>query len=598
MPHLLRIALVLAALLVLAAMPALTQTRILVPSDSAATAPSDGMFWRIDEEELGPAWPTYDPVRERHVEQILAAMSDEERVAQLLMISWPGEVPTGEILRWVRERNLGGIKIFGWNGENLPTLTRAIRDLQEDSLATATGIPLFTATDQEGGWVRHIKGGTSITPGNMAIGASGLPHDALMTGRYIGMELRALGVNMNFAPTVDVYINPEAHVIGPRAFSADPVQSGILGVAFYRGQEQAGVMATAKHFPGHGNASGDSHGMLPVIMDDWETVWNRDLVPFRMLVRENVPAVLSGHLSFPTITGSNAPASISPYFKTEVLRDRLGFQGVVITDDLYMGGALEYGQAQGWSFAELVKRAIEAGNDIVMLSQTPAFNGEIWNTLITAYREEEAFRARVDESVRRILHIKIAYLLPEWRVPLFPDTTAFSEFVRMPEAQEFFLDQAARGVTVIRDAQIPYQPAPGERILLAGKDPTFFRAGRARYRGADEFRFAGLGFYASNAEDRARFAARVGAYDTVIFLLSDPATVQILEAGRRAAEQAGTRVIVYSTLTPIYLATMPWVESALAVYGWGTESYEAGFAALAGDTHAPGRLPVQFEPPR
>jgi len=553
-------------------------------------APGDGLFWR-DIGEVAFDWPELSPDAEELAQDILDAMSPEERVAQLLMVSWTTEAPTPEIMRWIRERNIGGVKIFGWNGENLPVLTDAIATMQAESLATDLSIPLFTATDQEGGWVRHIKDGTSITPGNMAIGATGLPYDAMMSARHIGLELRALGVNMNFAPTVDVYINPEAHVIGPRAFSADPVTTGILGVAYFHGMEQTGVIATAKHFPGHGNARGDSHGMLPVIEDDFDTLWQRDLLPFRMLVREGVPAVLSGHLSFPVITGDTVPASISPYFKQEVLRDRLGFEGVVITDDLYMGGALEYGVAQGWDFAEIVKRAIEAGNDIVMLSRTPGFNGPIWQRLITAYREERYFRDRVDESVLRILRIKLGYLRPRERVPFAPSGERIREYMRTVDSQEFFLDQAGRSVTVVRNEALPYRPDPGERILLAGKDPDFFRVGREYFPVSGEFRFETTGFYSSSASDRRRFAATVRSYDTVIFLLSDPNSAQVLDTIRNV----DTQVIVYSILTPVYLTDLPWVRTAIAVYGWGRESFETGFAAIRGDYLPSGRLPVTIE---
>ncbi|TVR69655.1 MAG: glycoside hydrolase family 3 protein [Spirochaetaceae bacterium] len=568
--------------------------RFTTPLDEATPSVSGGLFWSLPAERLkGVRWPDSNEVIDRHVDTLIASMSDEQRVAQVLMLAWNGQEPSQEIMRWIRERNLGGVKIFGWNAENLNVLARSLGTMQQASIDTASGIPLFTATDQEGGWVRHIKDGTLITPGNMAIGASGLPYDALMSARYIGLELRALGVNMNFAPTVDVYTNPEAHVIGPRAFSSDPHQTGILGLAFYRGLEQTGVIATAKHFPGHGNATGDSHGVLPVLDEDFETLWQRELFPFRMLVREGVPAVLGGHLSFPEITGVATPASLSPYFNITLLRGILGFQGVVVTDDLYMGGALVYAERNNWSFAELVKQAILAGNDSVMLSRTPAFDGEIWRTLINAYREEPEFRARVDESVRRILRVKIAYLIPEWRVPLFPETGSIREFVRIPEARTFFLDQAGRSVTMIRDRNLPHRAAPGERVLLAGRDPLFFSVGRRYYPGAGELFFSGTNFYSSLASDRARFVEMASRYDTIIFLLSDPNTLEILQMLR----DSDKRIIVYSILTPVYLGALPWIEDAIAVYGWGTESFEAGFSVLQGDYQPTGILPLSLTHP-
>ncbi len=568
----------------------ITFAMFLAGDNLAAQEPPTGPFWD-GEIELPDNHSFLGPEVSELIESLLDKMTPEERIAQLLMVSWTTEEPTPEIMRWIRERNIGGVKVFGWNGENLPVLAAAIGEMQTASLNTPLAIPLFTATDQEGGWVRHIKDGTSITPGNMAIGATGLPYDAYMTANHIGLELRALGVNMNFAPTVDVYINAEAHVIGPRAFSDDPVSTGLLGVAYFRGLEQTGVIATAKHFPGHGNARGDSHGMLPIIYDDFETVWNRDLLPFRMLVREGIPAVLSGHLSFPEITGNTVPASISPYFKQEILRNRLNFEGVVITDDLYMGGALEYGVAEGWDFAELVKRAVEAGNDIIMLSQTPGFDGAIWNRLVNAYRDEPAFRLRVEESVRRILRTKLAYLRPESRVPLIPDVGRIRSYMRSLPSQEFFLDQAGRSVTVVRNRNIPYSPQPGERILLAGKDQDFFRVGRRFFPVAGEFRYTNNAFYYSTAADRRRFASMAEQHDTVIFLLSDPNSVEVLETVR----DSDVNVIVYSILTPVYLADLFWIDSAIAVYGWGIESFETGFGALRGDFKATGRLPVVLD---
>ncbi|MFW5844119.1 MAG: glycoside hydrolase family 3 N-terminal domain-containing protein, partial [Spirochaetota bacterium] len=225
-------------------------------------------------------------------EALLREMTPEERVAQLFLVGWPAEGPSEELVQWIERRNIGGVKVFGWNGNNLSQLTSEISRLQRSAEGTNHSIPLFVATDQEGGWVRHIKGSTSLTAGNIALGASRRPEDSFLTGRLIGEELRRLGINMNFAPTVDVYRNPEAHVIGPRAFSSDPWQTAILATAYYRGLESHRVIATAKHFPGHGNAEGDSHGMLPVLSETFDELWERDLVPYRVLFREGMPAVL------------------------------------------------------------------------------------------------------------------------------------------------------------------------------------------------------------------------------------------------------------------------------------------------------------------
>ncbi|MCL2181216.1 MAG: glycoside hydrolase family 3 protein, partial [Treponema sp.] len=261
---------------------------------------------------------------------IESAMTDEQALAQIYMLGWVGESPSPLILDWIRQRNIGGIKIFGWNTPNTQRLAETVGRLQGLSLSGQFGIPLLVATDQEGGWVRHIRGTTRETPGNMAIGASGYPRDAYLSGYYIGQELALVGVNMNFAPTVDLFTNRNSTLIGPRAFGNNPVNAGILGAAFMRGQLAAGVIPTAKHFPGHGDTDLDSHAFLPRIEADFNTIWNRELVPYRMLVAEGIPAVMSGHLAFPQTEGGLTPASLSSWFLRDVLRGRIGFNGVVV----------------------------------------------------------------------------------------------------------------------------------------------------------------------------------------------------------------------------------------------------------------------------
>ncbi len=531
--------------------------------------------------QAGEFWAPGSP--DEIADKLLASMSSEEIVSQVFLVGWPSEHPSPGIMEWIRTRGIGGVKVFGWNGENPEVLAKTIGTFQSLATSTHHGIPLLVATDQEGGIVRHIRGNTSITPGNMAIGASGLPYDAYHTGFYIGRELRAIGVNMNFAPDVDVTKNPKDRVIGPRAFSSNPVLVGTLGIAYMKGLLDAGVIATAKHFPGHGNAAGDSHGMLPVINDTFEQLWNRDLVPYRMMVHEGLPAILGGHLNFPLITHNDKPASLSRFFKTNVLQDRLGFTGIVITDDMYMEGALIYGDRHHLDFGQLCLLALTSGNDMLLLSRTPGVNGEVWNTIFHAYQTNPSVRAEIRDAVRRILITKLKYLKPDGRVPLEPNVAALSGVLPDKSGETFFANQAARAVTVIRNKRIPFKPRPGERILLAGSDPAFLSTGKREYPTADEFLFSSM----ANAQ-ALRSAAR--AHDTVVFCVSDPYTINLLKDIR----SSGAHIIVFSTLTPIYLRETPWVESALAVYGWDAASYKAGFAALAGDFSPTGKLPIDI----
>lgn len=154
--------------------------------------------------------------------ELVAAMDDQELLGQVLLLGYQGSSPSREFLRLINYRKTGGVKIFGWNVKDLPSLARAVARMQQASQENRFRIPLLMVTDQEGGWVRHVRFGTSETPGNLALGATDLPQDAFLTGYYIGLELKALGINMNFAPTVDIYTNPEAHIIGPRPSAMIP----------------------------------------------------------------------------------------------------------------------------------------------------------------------------------------------------------------------------------------------------------------------------------------------------------------------------------------------------------------------------------------
>ena len=514
--------------------------------------------------------------------EIVEAMTDEQALAQLLMFGWVGEDPSPLIMEWIRRRDLGGVKIFGWNTSNTQRLARTVGELQSASLQSTFNIPLLIATDQEGGWVRHIKGSTSETPGNMAIGASGYPRDAYLSGYYIGRELALLGVNMNFAPAVDLFTNRDSALIGPRAFGSDPVSTGIFGAAFVRGQLAAGVIPTAKHFPGHGDTHLDSHGILPRINISYDTLWDRELIPYRMLVAEGLPAVMSGHLAFPQMESGSTPSSLSPWFLRTVLRDIIGFNGVVITDDLMMIGATSYLR----SLPLTAKQAIVAGNDIIMFSTTPVLNDQIWTFLVSSMREEEDFRQVVRESARRVLELKLTYLRGPSSVPYIPDISRVAAEIPDQEGASFFLDLAGRSVTVMQpdppDSVFPVTSENAGRVLLAGRYRDFFTYGNRAFPGASNY------FYSSttNPSDIV-FPARNA--DTIIFCLSDAIDLRIL----RNLQQLNKRVIVLSILSPVHAENIPWVTGTVAIYSYAPESFAAGFSAIIGRIPAFGTLPYE-----
>ena len=511
---------------------------------------------------------------------IVDVMTDREAVGQVLMFGYRDETPASEILQWITESGLGSVKIFGRNANNLDVLAETVGVYQQAALEGRFEIPLLIATDQEGGWVRHIRGASSQTAGNMALGAGKLPSDAYQTGLLLGRELAAVGVNMNFAPTIDVFVDPEADVIGPRAFMADPQMSGILGQAFANGHRDAGIIATAKHFPGHGDTSDDSHGTLPEVLADLDTLRDRDLVPYRTMIVGEVPAVMVGHLAFPTITGDLRPATLSYPLLTELLRDELGFGGVAITDDLFMTGA----RADGTPMDEVCYQAMLAGADLLLVSQNPSDHQAIHRKLMGAMADP-AFNSRVRQAARRVIAMKAEWLRGDGAVPYIPETP-----VPVPTegARIFFLSQAARAVTLVKDDLVPRPPASAGRVLLAGNYRDFFDQGTARYPEARTWR---LDYQQTVLQYRLRGQELLRAarnYDTVVVLLTDEDMALIVDELEPIAE----KVVIISALSPAHLDAVSWCRTAIAAYGTGADSMMAAFGALAGDFEPRGILPI------
>ncbi|MDR0408891.1 MAG: glycoside hydrolase family 3 protein [Spirochaetaceae bacterium] len=520
-----------------------------------------------------------DTAAEELAVSIVEAMSDEDALAQTFMLGWRDieDSPSRLIQEWISRRHIGAVKVFGWNTGNTLRLARNIGLFQRLAARNPYSIPLLVATDQEGGLVRHVKDDTSDTPGAMAIGASGFPEDAYKSGYYIGRELAALGINMNFAPTVDLYTNHSSVLIGPRSFGDYPEYAGIMGIALAKGLLSAGIIPTAKHFPGHGDTELDSHGVLPSIDAPFETLWNRELVPYRMMSKERIPAVMSGHIAFPNTEAANDPASLSPWFLGEVLRNKIGFTGIIITDDMIMNGAT---MSTG-SLSLAVKRALLAGNDLVMMSSTPETDDPVWVNLLQAMRAEPAFKARVRDAARRVMTVKLRHLRGDAAPPFTPDIAKAREGVPDKEGAVFFRSLAARSVTLLKDndALLPLTSAKAGELFLAGQNLDFFALGKRFFNDVSSYWYS-----LPVSDDLMRRAARA---DTIIFYLSGSEGLEVL----RAFRPLGKKIIVFSVLSPAYINDVPWVDAAVAVYSNSPDSLLAGFSAILGKIPAQGAVP-------
>ena len=517
--------------------------------------------------------------------KIVDQMTDVELYSQTLMFGWAGAEPDELLYQWV-DRGLGNVKVFGWNTDDLYLVAKSVTSLQKASLKNRFQIPLLVATDQEGGWIRHVKGETAVTPGNMAIGASGYPADSWYSAYYICREIKALGINMNFAPTVDLYTNHKSTIIGTRSFGDDPDKVGVLGAAFASGSTAAGVLPTVKHFPGHGDTSLDSHGRLPVIDIDFDTFKDRELVPYLYLIKEKVPALMSGHLSYPKIDTSGAPASLSKFFLTDLLRNQLGYEGIIITDDMMMVGATIYAQTMSNAF----KMALEAGNDIILSSTTPRLNDSLWTKNLDLMSTSPEFHERVKDAAYRVIKLKLDYFKTKGYAPLYPDSESVDNAIPDKEGEKFFLEQACRSITVNKAETYPLTQEKAGRIFLIGSMERFFTAAKQRYKNTGQFYVK----YDAGPNEAQwvidQLDGFIGGYDTIIVCVSNENHAQIANYLKNKKK----RVIVLCAMAPTLADQFDWADTVLVSYSWRCDySLEAMIGYLNGEYKAVGVKPYK-----
>ena len=357
--------------------------------------------------------PAEQPVAslDDQVEDALARMSLEEKVWQLFVVRPEAltgvgtQTAAGEATRAaLAERPVGGICYFGANlvdaDQTREMLSNTLRYAEE-----LTGLPIFLCVDEEGGTVARVAGNPGFGVDNMGdmrdIGATGDAERAYDAAAYMGTYLSYLGFNVDFAPDADIASNPDG-TMGRRAFGSTADEVSPMVAAQVRGFTDAGMLCSAKHFPGIGGAVGDSHDQSIYSERTLDEIRDEELRPFEAAIDEDVPFVMVGHLSMPRVTGDDDPASISSELVTDVLRDELGYEGIVITDSFEMGAATAALDGAGLAVA-----AVSAGVDMVLM---PADLDAAHQGILDAVGTGELTEGRIDESVRRILRVKLGRL--------------------------------------------------------------------------------------------------------------------------------------------------------------------------------------------
>ncbi len=328
------------------------------------------------------------------------------RIGQLMMAGMPGPHVDGGTEALIREYNIGGIILFSRNIQDPLQLADLCRQLQ-DLAVKNQGRPLLLAVDQEGGRVARLKRPFTVSEGNSAIGRSERPVEKAMEfGEITAREMKMVGLNMNLAPVVDVQRGEvEKHLVG-RSFGEDPAQVALLGRTVIASLQGNGIMAVAKHFPGLGRASVDPHFQLPRIEIDLDEMEAINLPPFGAAIQEGVSAIMTSHAIYSAIDSGN-PATLSPEILINLLREKMAFEGLIMTDDLEMGAIAKH---QG--VPEGACQAFQAGADILLICKDQEKVVESVRLLRGKMLQDEIGMARLDQSLKRIERVKSRFLSP------------------------------------------------------------------------------------------------------------------------------------------------------------------------------------------
>ena len=575
---------------------------------STSTGSGDPSSQRL----LGAAYPgavvKLTPQDSAWVEATMRSLSPRDRVAQLIMPWVPGEYaavgsPEYEQVRgWVQDDKVGGLIL----SIGLPHSYAA----KLNHMQRLARIPLLVASDMENGTGMRLgnsyalpsmlpQGGGTVFPPVMALGATGSEDLAYQLGKVLGAEARAVGVHLTFGPVLDVNANPLNPIINVRSFGQDPALVSKLAAAYIRGARENGLMTTGKHFPGHGDTETDSHIGLPLIRASRAHLDSVDLPPFRTAVGNGIDAIMTAHIAVTGILGDSAPpATLAPYFMTDILRKEMKFGGVLVTDAMTMGGV-----ANRYGATEPLVLAVLAGADILLM---PSNVTQAINTIVGAVESGRISQGRIDESVRRVLRMKAQAGLRTGRLV---DLEAVDTVVNVPARSQVAAEVARKSITLARDERglVPLA-RKGLRILsityadggdlVAGRvfNPALRAAGNTVVTQSVDGR--------TTASELDALRLQADSFDVIIasaYVVPRDSHGSIGAEGGYPAliEQlavAKKNLIAISFGSPYLVSAYPSVPAYMLAWGGAPVSQRAAAAALLGNASISGRLPISIPP--
>lgn len=535
------------------------------------------------------------------IDNAIDGMTLKEKIGQMLMPdfrTWNGENVTKmlpEIEQLIQEYHLGGVILFRENVVTTEQTARLVAAYQE----AAEKYGLLMTIDQEGGIVTRLQSGTDM-PGNMALGAARSPEIAQNVAQVIGEELNALGINMNLAPVLDVNNNPDNPVIGVRSFGESPELVAELGIAYTKGLQNSGVAATAKHFPGHGDTAVDSHLGLPEVPHEKERLLEVELFPFQKAMEADIDAIMTAHVTFPKIddtkvisqkdgTEISLPATLSHKVLTGLMREEMGFDGVIITDALNMKAIADH-----FGPVDTVIRSVKAGTDIILM---PVGLEEVADGLREAVETGEISEERIEESVRRILTLKIerGIVKHENSLPIDDIVANAKVVVGSEDHKQVEAEAASRSITLVKnDNALPFNFSNEEKIVVIGNTyiESLYHSVTSYHENTELIKASEPLNNDQLVQVKDASAVVVGTY-TFDVNGRDPNSTQ-MQMVNQLIEQVDAPVIGVGLRNPYDIMAYPEIDAYLAQYGFRDASFNATAATLFGKNHPTGLLPVSI----
>lgn len=523
----------------------------------------------------------------------------KEKIGQLMVFGFDGKVVTDDIKEMIHDYKVGSIILFNRNIGSAEEVLQLNTNLQKEAKASGQEYPLLICADQENGVVRRLREGTTLFPGAMSLGATGSTQLTYEVGVATGNELKSLGINWNLAPVVDVNNNPLNPVIGIRSYGEEPEKVSEFGISAVKGMQEAGVITTLKHFPGHGDTNVDSHLDLPIISHNRDRLKRVELKPFIDGIANGADMIMTAHIYFPAFEKKvGTPATISKDVITGLLRNELGFDGVVTTDCLEMNAISKtIGTPRG------AVEALKAGVDIIMICHTQQLQKEALEAIYEAVESGEIEISLIEKAYERVMSLKRKYV--SWNDIQLEGEIKVPKVVGSNKHAKLAEDAYRRGITLVKNEGnlIPLSNQEGNRILVLYPENSALmqvedKGGMSSINlGTVVKEFHALAdaieYPVSLTDNEFKELIRLSeGYDTVIVgtmsISKGSSQVSLIES---LLEQTN-KVAVVALRSPYDIGYFPSVPAYIAAFEFSYPALEMSVKALFGLEEVSGNLPV------